>query len=197
MRLQRGNDDERALVQRLRRGDEEALAAVTVRWLDPVYAFVFHRVAGDQQAAEDITQETFLAAFDALERFDARSGLYTWLCGIARHKLADHYRRLHRLELTRLALGHATGSPDEPGDDLLREERRREVLAALRALPARYQQALTLKYVERMSGRDLALSLGLSEDAAESLLARARAAFRRAWRAGQDRAAEGEIHESA
>lgn len=180
--MQRTSDDERDLVRALRRGDAAALAAFCARYLDQVYGFIYHRLAGDQQTSEDIAQETLLAALEGLERYDGRAALSTWLCGIARHKLADHWRRRQRLEQARLELYRLPDLTAEPTERLERDELRRLVLSTLRDLPPHYQQVLTLKYLDRLSGRQLAEHLGLSEDAAESLLARARNAFRHGFR---------------
>ena len=195
----RHNEDERELVRRLRRGDPAALAAFADAFLDRIYAFVYYRVAGDRQSAEDITQETFAAALGALERYDGRAGFYTWLAGIARHKVADHYRRLRRLQQAQAALERAADltSAEDLGAGLEREERRRLVLTAMRDLPPHYQQVLTLKYLDRLSGRQLAAELDLSEEAAASLLARARAAFRRAFRIRMAGTTEDDIREQA
>lgn len=184
-------DHESDLLRRLRHGDAMALEIFTSAYLDRLYRFVFFRVGGDQQTAEDLTQESLVAAFGALERFDGRAEVFTWLCGIARHKVADHFRRLQRLGEIRSAFVAEPRDLIDPCDLVEREERRGLVLAALRALPPRYQQALTLKYLDRLSGRELAGQLQLSEDAAESLLARARHAFRRAY--GDRGAINGEI----
>lgn len=174
--------DEHRLARALRRGEAAALATFCAGYLDAVYGFIYYRVGGDRQAAEDIAQETFLAAFEALERYDGRAALATWLCGIARHKVGDHYRRRRRLERARLALERLPDLAAEPTDRLEREEVRQRVLTTLRGLPPHYQEVLALKYLDRLSGRQLADRLGASEEAAESLLARARAAFRRAYR---------------
>jgi RNA polymerase sigma-70 factor, ECF subfamily len=176
------NPDEHGLARALRRGEAEALATFCATYLDAVYGFIYYRVGGDRQAAEDIAQETFLAAFEALERYDGRAAMLTWLCGIARHKVVDHYRRRQRLERARLALERLPEFATEPTERLERDELRQRVLATLHGLPAHYQQVLTLKYIDHLSGRQLADHLGLSEEAAESLLARARAAFRAAFR---------------
>lgn len=175
----RGNTDERDLVRRLRRGDRVALDAFTAQYLDRLYQFVYYRVSANQQVAEDLTQESLLAALDGLERFDGRAVLDTWLCSIARHKVADYFRRLQRFEQVRAALVLDAGASAEPADAVQRDERRRRILAVLRSLPPHYQRVLILKYLDGLSGRELAGALQLSEDAAESLLARARRAFQR------------------
>ena len=175
--------DDQSLARRLRHGDAAALALFTETYLDRLYRFVYLRVAGDQQAAEDITQESLLAALRGLERFDSRAGLYTWLCSIARHKIADHFRRLQRLEHVQAQLAEAPERALSPADLAERAEQRRRVLTTLRAVRPQYQQVLLLKYLDRLSDRQLGAQLRLSEAAVESLLARARKAFRETYRA--------------
>jgi RNA polymerase sigma-70 factor, ECF subfamily len=194
--VQTQSTDERDLVRRLRRGDRLALDAFMATYMDRLYQFVLYRAVLNRQAAEDITQESLVAALNGLERFDGRAALYTWLCGIARHKLADYFRRQERFEQVRVALAAQSGEPPGPPELLEREERRRQIVAVLRGLSPRYQQALTLKYLDHLSGYDLAAELELSEDAAESLLARARKAFRRAYREQAPSSGGSTVHES-
>src|SRR5437016_2598354 len=68
------------------------------RSLPRVYSYLLSRGGGDVALAEDLTQQTFIAAIDQRSRFDGRSDTITWLCGIARHKLADHFRAIERDE---------------------------------------------------------------------------------------------------
>src|SRR6478672_13076895 len=68
------------------------------RSLPRVYAYLLSRGGGDVALAEDLTQQTFVAAIDRRSRYDGRSDTVTWLCGIARHKLADHFRAIERDE---------------------------------------------------------------------------------------------------
>ena len=61
-----------------------------------VYSFVLYRCGGVGSVAQEVTQEAFVEAVRHRDRFDGRSSPLTWVCGIARHKLADHFRRLAR-----------------------------------------------------------------------------------------------------
>src|SRR5262245_10698968 len=61
------------------------------RHVPAVYGYLATRCLGDADLVQDLTQETFVAAIEARRRFDGRSEVTTWLCGIARHKLADHF----------------------------------------------------------------------------------------------------------
>jgi len=84
------------LVERLRSGDRTAVEEFYNTYRDSLYFLVFKQVGRDRAAAEDIVQETFLAALDSLDRFHGDSQLYTWLSSIAYHKIKDSYRRRAR-----------------------------------------------------------------------------------------------------
>lgn len=176
--------DDLALVQRIAEGDQAALAEFYERYVDPVYRFVYHQVGGNHHDAEDVTQETFIAAIDNLESFRGDSRLYVWLCGIAWHKASDFRRRRDHKnnpqptaddELRRLGGASDTFAVEEIAE---REARRRRVWEALLELPEHYRQALTLKYLEGFKVAEIALIMGKTEKAVESLLTRARDAFR-------------------
>ena len=72
--------------------------------LPRIYGYLHDRCGGDPMVAEELTQQTFVAAVRERSRFDGRSEPMTWLTAIARHKLADHFRRLEREERRRVRL---------------------------------------------------------------------------------------------
>ncbi len=176
--------DELALLQRIARGDEGALAKFYDRYVDEVYRFVYHQVGGNRQDAEDVTQDTFIAAINSLETFRGDSRLYVWLCGIAWRKASDLRRRRDHVKTPRPASDdelfelHAAVDPLTVEEIAEREAVRRHVWNALQTLPPHYSQALTLKYLEGFKVSEIALIMGKSEKAVESLLTRARDAFR-------------------
>ena len=82
-----------------------------------VYGYLFGRCGGDIEVAEEITQQTFVQAIRHWQAFDGRSDAVTWLCSIARNKLADHYRaqdrqRRRHLRLVVRDIGSAAPAPD-------------------------------------------------------------------------------------
>jgi RNA polymerase sigma-70 factor (ECF subfamily) len=91
-----GEDATLALVQRLASGDPEAVEELVSHYADDVYRFVYNQVGGSAQDAEDVVQETFIAALKAVRRFKGDSKLRTWLFSIAAHKAIDHRRRTSR-----------------------------------------------------------------------------------------------------
>jgi RNA polymerase sigma-70 factor (ECF subfamily) len=160
-------------------GDAEA-----VRWLldevaPVVYGFVFARVGGDEAAAEDLLQETLLEAVRGAAAFRAEAAASTWMCAIARRRLARYYESERRAEMARRSLSLVQDGPGAsgPGDDIL--ERQDEVVRALGRLPAMQRQVLVLKYLEDMSVVDIAGQVNRSRVQVQSLLQRGRDGLRR------------------
>ena len=157
--------------------------ALHQRYLADVFAYVARRVS-DRQEAEDITAEVFAAAFVALTHQKGPNGPYPWLLGIARRKIADSHRRQKRREghVQELADDLPAPSADLPEARLARGERQRLIHEMLTNLPADQREALLLHYVEELPQTEIAVVLGRSPAAVNSLLQRARAAV---YRQGQ------------
>jgi RNA polymerase sigma-70 factor (ECF subfamily) len=151
------------------------------RALPRVYGYVFSRCGHDADVAEEITQLAFVAAVRARSTFDGRSDPVTWVCGIARHKLADHFRRLDSEERARLRLVEGMEEPQAPDGSNATDERR-AIAEALASLPAMYRAVLMFTVLDGLTVRQAAELLGRSESATESLLHRARTSFKRAYR---------------
>lgn len=175
-------------------GDRQALARLYDDHVDGLYAFVFYRVGGDAALAEDVVQETFTQALRRQAEYDeARGSLATWLSTLSRNVIRDHLRAHRRGDELAGAwqqidesLGQifaALAQSPLPGEVLQRNETRDLVNMAIANLPETYRSALTRKYVEGESLDQIAAALGISVDAAKSLLARARRAFRETFSA--------------
>ena len=161
--------------------NELAFRAWYERSLPRVYAYLFHRCGRNPELTEELTQQAFVEAIRSRKRFRGQSDATTWVVGIARHRLVDHFRRTERdarrlgaltaRELGRVgsAVSASSAEPDDIDD-------------ALAVLPALQRTALVLHYMDRLSVRDVARAIGKSEAAAASLLARGRDAFRQAYR---------------
>jgi RNA polymerase sigma-70 factor (ECF subfamily) len=104
------------------------------------------------------------------------------VCAIARHKLADHYRRLDREERRRLRLltraGRTESDPELPES----RDARDAVHRALGSLPAMQRAVLVFHYLDELSVLEIAAAIGRSESAVESLLSRGREGFKRVYR---------------
>jgi RNA polymerase sigma-70 factor, ECF subfamily len=154
------------------------ILALYDRALPEVYGYLLHR-CGDTTVAEDLTSETFLAAVRA---DDAAPVSMPWLIGVARHKLADHWRKRSRDERVLVAIGEVD-EMDDPWDSHLNELRAMDVL---RSLGEHHRLALTLRYVDGLPVPQVASMMDRTVRATEALLVRARGAFRRSYEAGED-----------
>jgi len=147
--------------------------------LPDVFGYLLHRCR-DRRDAEDLTAETFLAAAGELRAGRTPDIGIAWLLGIARHKLIDHWRRQAREQRNLQAVAGLSVESTDPWDDELDAALARQVLSEL---PPAHRSALTLRYVDDLPVPQVAAELGRSLHATESLLVRARAAFRAAYTA--------------
>jgi len=177
-------DHEMNLVAQVLGKDRKATAEFVARYADCVYSYVRRRVMPRPDAVEDLVQETFLAAWQNLEKFRGEAGLRSWLLGIARHKVEDYYRRrLREAEWPQLDDEFVPQPVVVPRHEERLDGARREqkVERTLAALPETYALALLWRYAEDLSVREMAQNAGKTEKAMERLLARAREHFRRRW----------------
>jgi RNA polymerase sigma-70 factor, ECF subfamily len=157
-----------------------SFAAFYDQALPRVYGYFVHRCGGSATAAEDLTQDTFLAVVVELKRGKRVRTPMPWVYGIARHKLLDHYRREQRADRQL----EVASESEEAGEELVladRAEARWRAVAALGAVAASQRAALVLCYLDGYSVPEAARLLGKSVEAVESLLARGRQSFKRAY----------------
>jgi len=154
-----------------------ALLALYDTALPQVYGYLLGR-CGRVGWAEDLTAEVFLAAVDAVRREPPVPISTAWLIGVARHKLADHWRRQARDERRLGAVADNQPVVSDPWDVQLDAVRARDTLAKL---PAHHRGALILRYLDDLAVPEVAALLGRSVHSTEGLLVRARASFRRAY----------------
>ncbi len=141
-----------------------------------VYGFLHLRVAGDKLLAEDLTAETFAAAAQAFREGRPETVTISWLRTVARRRLIDHWRR-QRVHRER-SVGNISAFESDSDPDVAD---RHAVLEALGRLAGNQRTALVLQHVEGYGVREVAELIGRSEKATESLLSRARSAFRSAY----------------
>lgn len=159
-------------------GADRAYRALTERHREPVYRLV-RGMIGDPDEALDLTQETFVAAFGALARYDPQRPFRAWIARIAINKCRDWARR--RAVRRMLSFGMApdvaaTLADSDPLADRALAARDELARAAglLAALPAALKEPLVLRTIEGLSQAETASVLGISEKAVETRLRRAR-----------------------
>jgi RNA polymerase sigma-70 factor (ECF subfamily) len=174
------------------RREASALRQLYESHVDGLFAFVMVRARGDRSLAEDVVQDTFLAALSRVEQYDpGRGSLRSWLWTLSRNVLRRHLRHhprqqdLRRAERRLDACWAELGSAFDgtlPGDEHLeREETRAMVTTALANLKPQHRRVLERVYVDELRLAEVARELALSGEAVKSLLARARRAFRRTF----------------
>lgn len=151
-----------------------ALLALYDEALPAVYGY-FVRRCGDRGTAEDLTSETFLAAMDAARSPTPPPLTVPWLIGVARHKLADHYRRRHDRFTVPVA---EAPEPADPADGWDAELDRIVAEQVLTRLNEQHRTVLALRYMDDCSVGECAELIGRTVHATEALLVRARRAFR-------------------
>jgi RNA polymerase sigma-70 factor (ECF subfamily) len=179
------------LIASMLKGDEVAFRQFFEGYFPRLYRFATPRVGGDTDAAKEVVQETLIKAMRNLSTYRGEAALFSWLCQICRRQIVDYLRAQKRhsdqillvedSDEMRAVLESIAGPvSDEPGHGYNAEETRRLVQSVLDRLPNRYGDVLEWKYVEGRSVEEIAQALGVGQIAAQSLLARARVAFREA-----------------
>jgi RNA polymerase sigma-70 factor, ECF subfamily len=180
--------DDKRLVRRLLAGEETAFDEFFEATYPALFRFALARLDGQREAAEDVAQAALFKAVRKLETYRGEASLLTWLCTFCRHEIFA-YTKKHRHATRvvpiddapeiRAALEslHALDSTD-PHMALDRQQQASLVQRVLDELPPHYGSVLEWKYVDELPVQEIADRLGVRLPAAESLLARARRAFR-------------------
>jgi RNA polymerase sigma-70 factor, ECF subfamily len=179
------------LARRLRAGEEPAFEEFFATYFPRIYRFARIRLGGDDDAAEEVAQTTLIRALAKMGTYRGEAALFTWLCSFCRHEITAWFQRTGkaaRVSLsddspdTRAVLDAISAlSTDDPEQEYERHELSRLVHATLDLLPWRYSEALAWKYLDGIPVEEIGRRLGLGYKAAESLLTRARGAFREAF----------------
>ena len=172
--------DEERLVELAQKRDAEAFGQLYDEHFDRIYRYLLLKTSV-QAEAEDLTQQVFLKAWDAIDSYKAKGMPFSsWLYRIAHNLVAnwhrDHSRR-QIVSLDRLVIVGPQGD-DGPFQQVAQGERRDALLEAIRRLPADRQQLLILKFVERMPNAQIGQTMGRSEGAIKSLYHRTLVALR-------------------
>ncbi len=148
-----------------------------------VRSYLRGRLASEADV-EDILQDTFLSAFDSLPLYRGESSVITWLLSIARHEVADFYRKRYvraAIEKTVPLFEDTLLSVDTPEFALQKKHLQHQFARAYRSLSKQYREILCLRFELGLSVREVSVRMNLSFKATESLLYRARQAFATAY----------------
>ncbi len=184
--------DDRKLAQRMLAGDESAFEDFFGGNFPRLYRFAMARLK-NPDLARDIAQSAICKAIAHLHTYRGEATLVAWLFTICQHEISAHYRDRQRIPppvplLTedaeiRAVLDALPTSQAGPDEELRQKEIAQLVHATLDALPPRYARALEWKYLDGEPVAEIATRLEVGVKAAESLLTRAREAFREGFAA--------------
>lgn len=182
-----GSGDKK-LVKRMQRGEEAAFQQFFDNQFPRLYRFALVRVQHDHDAAEEIAQATLCKVVRKLDSYRGEAALFTWICTFCRHEISAFYQHRQRAQSAiplvedtpqvRAALESLAAFGDNQEDVMQRRDMARLVQVALDYLAPNHSQALRWKYLEDLTVKEIADRLDLSTKATESLLTRARLAFR-------------------
>jgi len=170
--------DEKGLVERCRKGDDEAWRQMVDHLGQRVYSVAYH-FSLKREDAEELSQEIFLKIFENLHRFDGSYPLVAWVVSLARNLCIDRYRRKKRERSFRFVSDEAVAplltSGDDPAAEALRKERTKLLFWALAEIPEDLAEILVLRDLEGLAYEEIGKALDLPDGTVKSRLFRARA----------------------
>jgi RNA polymerase sigma-70 factor (ECF subfamily) len=165
--------DEEELILRAIKGDGQAFGSLYERHLDAIYRYVFFKI-GDAAEAEDLTEDVFVRAWEALPGYQVRQHPFTsWLYRIAHNLTIDHMRRRKPMPLIESDEYPDPVGPASPEDALERAQTLQALQGALHQLSAEEQLVIVLRFVEGLSHEEVAATLGKSNEASRVIQHRA------------------------
>lgn len=185
-------EQDRLLAQRVAGGDREAFVAFFQEYFPRLYRFSLSRVDYDQALAEEVVQRTMCIVVRKMASYRGEAQLFTWLCQICRNEMNAIFRQrsiessepvaMENHPAVQAALESMSFDDYRPESAQRRDEIAHFVRSTLDYLPSNYAIALEMKHVNGNSVGEIAIRLRISEKAAESLLSRARKAFKEGFR---------------
>ncbi len=157
---------DQSLVYEILSGDVNAYALLVKRYQKPIFNLML-RMTGSEQDAFDLTQETFVRAYEKLEKFNPAAPFFPWLYTMGLNLARDFLRRANRAQINSYESENSV-SPESDLDDRLADQIDiQQVQKGLQLLPVDYREALLLRFHEELSINEVAYALGLSISAAK------------------------------
>lgn len=174
--------EDRELVKRMRAGEQAAFDVFADHYIPALYRFAAARLGAHRELTRDIVQATVCRVIERLDSYRGEAPLFTWLCACCRNEIAGHFRRESSRPTLEFGVQEApepvASESESPETVFLDMEMSSLVHMALDLLPPRYASALQWKYLDGLSVNEIGERLSIGSKAAESLLSRAREAFR-------------------
>lgn len=175
--------EEASVIALVRAGNTDAFADIAEHYQSPIQRYLY-RLTGDYELARDLAQDTFIQAYEGILKTSAELSLRAWLYRIATNNAFQHHRRKRLIPFVPFSglkkeTEIAAGDCAEPDETMTIQE-------ALKKVPEEQRACLVLHLVEGFKYREIAETLGISEDAVRMRTARGKEAFQRLYRGGED-----------
>lgn len=168
------SDTDIALVERAINNDTEAFGELYMRHLDAIYRYIYFRV-DDARDAEDLTEQVFLKAWEALPGYERQGYPFTsWLYRIAHNAVIDHYRRKKpTVSMSPLPELELNTSQPNTLDQVIEAEEASMLAEAITLLPEEQQQVIILRFIEGLRHAEIAEIMDKSKGACRTIQYRA------------------------
>ena len=171
------NNEERMLTTKAKQGNVEAFETLVKKYQQNIY-YLCRGMTGSHQSADDLSQETFIKAYFALDRFKDGMSFFTWIRKIAVNNSLNFLKKSKREEPlgknSENIRGHSSMGQELPQEMLQRNRMEQTFKRALKALPAEQKIIFILRVFEDQSYKDIAKILNISHGTVMSRLSRAR-----------------------
>ena len=162
---------ENILVQKAIKGDRGAYGKLYKIYVDPIYRYIYFRIGEDEETAQDLTQETFMKAWENMNRFKTQKGTFkAWVYTIARNITIDYFRVNNKS--IRITESFIDEKQDLEKEIILKDEVN-GMFTAIKKLPTNQKEILILSYVNELSNREISKILNKNSDTLRSLKYRA------------------------
>ncbi|MDY6835633.1 MAG: sigma-70 family RNA polymerase sigma factor [Chloroflexota bacterium] len=175
--------DEEKVVRAAQKQEPQAFEQLYNMHFDRIYRYLYFKT-GDREAAEDMTQEVFLKAWQSIGSYKIKGMPFSaWLFRIAHNLLVDHYRKKTRTKELPLEEAEAPWEQN-PAAILEKDIRRKELAQACERLPVAQREVISLRFVAGLSTAEVAEAIGKKEGAVKALQHSALVSLRRslAWK---------------
>lgn len=164
----------------------ESFVTIYKELLLPVTKFVIKRMGAGDTEAEEVVEETFVAAWKGWNTFEQKSSYFTWLCRIALNKISDYYRdqinKRSRIIVPLIeALTEADSKTLSPEEYLALKDFKKSVNRCLDSISPEKRKFLQFRYWYNLSYSEISKIVGISERAVEGQIYRAKQEFAKAW----------------
>ena len=174
-----------AVIASIRAGSSDAFAEIVEHYQTPIFRYLY-RLTGDRETAKDLAQDTFVQAYRSILKTDSELRLKPWLYRIASNNALQYHRRRKILSFIPFDDLLKSESPDNTKHPEITDEEI-AIQETLGKIPSTQRACLLLHYVEGFKYKEIAETMGISEDAVRKRVARGKQIFRRIYNGGEDR----------